>query len=718
MIFICVTLDLSSIKIWKKDAEYMSNQKQNHKYTNRLINEKSPYLLQHAYNPVAWYPWGSEAFEKAKSEDKPIFLSIGYSTCHWCHVMERESFEDEEVAEYLKEHYVSIKVDREERPDIDHIYMTVCQAMTGQGGWPLTILMTPDQKPFYAGTYFPKGSKYGRPGLMDLLTQINELWRNKRDKILETSEKVEQVIQPQAKETEKHELTAAVLEEAYTQHEGAFDPVYGGFGTEPKFPTPHHFLFLLREWKRTESPKALEMVTSSLEAMHQGGIYDHLGYGFARYSVDKKWLVPHFEKMLYDNALLASTYIEAYQATQNEKFARIAEEIFQYVEQRMTSPEGGFYSAEDADSEGEEGKFYVWNPLEIEEVLGQKAGELFCEVFDVTNEGNFEGKNILNLIHRNAGSLAKRKGLTEEELETTLAESRAKLLAYREKRVPPHKDDKILTSWNGLLIASLAKAGAALQSSTYLQRAKKAVEMIENYLVDDKGRLLARYRDGQADFLAYLDDYAFYIWGLHELYFASGEPTYLERAENLIDDVISLFWDDEHGGFYFYGKDGETLITRNKEIYDGAIPSGNSVMAFNLVRQHRLTGKEHYQEYLEKLIDTFSATITHYPMGHSFFLMALQMVMDSSVEIVISEGDNKEVYESMLQQAQQTYSPFSVLLAKSKKYLTEIDKLAPAHHDKQAKDGQSAFYLCQNFACQQPVVEVELVKELLRPTPD
>jgi uncharacterized protein len=626
--------------------------------------------------------------------------------------MERESFEDQEVADLLNANYIAIKVDREERPDVDHIYMTVCQEMTGHGGWPLTIIMTPEKKPFFAGTYFPKRQKYGRPGMMEVLTQINEIWTTDRQRVITSSQKITEAVQPRFLSHKKGELSEESLTKGYNQFLRTFDQTYGGFGDAPKFPSPHNYIFLLREYMRRADEKGLYMVETTLQAMHAGGIYDHLGYGFSRYSVDEKWLVPHFEKMLYDNALLAFLYLETYQATGNDFYARIANEIFYYVERVMTSPEGGFYSAEDADSEGEEGKFYVWSIDEIREVLGEDAA-LFCEVYGVSERGNFEGHNILNLIHQDLNAIATNHGLTVEQLQKKMAPMREKLFTVRENRIHPHKDDKILTSWNGLMIAALAKGAAALQEPHYLHLAQRAAEMIESHLMDEKGRLLARYRDGEANFLGYLDDYAFYIWGLHELYEASGDLNYLERADKLVADTISLFWDAENDGYFFYGSDAEALLARPKEIYDGAIPSGNSVMAYNLIRHNHMTGNELAGEYADKQLNAFTAHINNYPAGHSFFLMALQLALGESMEIVLAEGDNVDVFGQMVQHVQQTYLPFAVYVMKGKEQTERLTSLAPAHEGKEAVDGQSALYICQNFACQQPLVSMEEVEKKL-----
>lgn len=679
-----------------------------------LIREKSPYLLQHAHNPVNWMPWSEEAFAKAKAENKPVFLSIGYSTCHWCHVMAHESFEDQEVADLLNANYVPIKVDREERPDIDHIYMTVCQELTGQGGWPLTVFLTPDKKPFYVGTYFPKRQKWGRPGLIETLTQLTNYWDNDREKVLASSEKVTEHIQPHFLSHKKGFLSEETLQKAYSQFKDTYDHTYGGFGESPKFPTPHNYLFLLREYKRTGDTKALEMVETTLKAMHTGGIYDHLGYGFSRYSVDERWLVPHFEKMLYDNALLAYAYLETYQVTQNAYYARVAREIFHYVERVMTSPEGGFYSAEDADSEGVEGKFYVWTVEEITDVLGEEDAELFCAVYDVTPNGNFEGNSILNLIQRDVREIGRIYGLTVEQLEEKIAPMRQKLFAAREERVHPHKDDKVLTAWNGLMIAALAKGAAVLQEPHYLDTAQRAMQMIETHLVNDKGRLLARFRDGEANFLGYLDDYAFIVWALHELYMASGDVDFLERATTWIDQAIDLFWDEQSDGFFFYGTDAEQLIARPKEIYDGALPSGNSVMAFNLIRHSRLTGQEKAGACAERQLQAFSESINHYPAGFSFFLLALQLAVGKSQEIVLAEGDDVEAFGEMVSKVQQAHLPFAVYVLTGKDTQDRLAAVSPAHQGKGPLDGKSAAYVCENFACRQPVTDAQALEEMLK----
>jgi len=593
------------------------------KKTNRLINEKSPYLLQHAHNPVDWYSWGKEAFARAKAEDKPIFLSIGYSTCHWCHVMERESFESQEVADYLNQNFVSIKVDREERPDIDHVYMTACQVLTGQGGWPLTILMTPDQKPFFAGTYFPKQSMWGRIGLLDILEQVTAKWLEDRNAVIRAGDLITEQLKISPRSAESGTEPKKIADQCYRSLRRTFDGEYGGFGKAPKFPTPHNIIFLLRYWKHTGNDEALAMAEKTLQAMYRGGIYDHIGFGFARYSTDQYWLVPHFEKMLYDNALSAIAFLEAYQATGNGFYARVAREVFTYILRDMTHPEGGFYSAEDADSEGVEGKFYVWTPAEVKKVLGEDKGEIFNRIYDITSKGNFEGDSIPSLLRGLPGERAGELGLEPEKLAATLEECRQMLLEHREKRVRPHKDDKILTAWNGLMIAALARGAAVLGETSLLAAAQRAESFVRNKLFRKDGRLLARYREGEAAFEGYLDDYSFLLWGLLELNRAASKPEYLERAVDLAGQTIDLFQDTQQGGFFFYGSDAEQLIARPKEFYDGAVPSGNSVMALNLLTLAAATGDTGIRDTARRLINAAADTIAEHPQGYTFFVTAL-----------------------------------------------------------------------------------------------
>jgi uncharacterized protein YyaL (SSP411 family) len=679
---------------------------------NRLIKEKSPYLLQHAHNPVDWYPWGEEAFDRAKAEDKPIFLSIGYSTCHWCHVMERESFEDEEVASVLNQHFISIKVDREERPDIDHIYMTVCQALTGSGGWPLTIFMTPDKKPFYAGTYFPKKTKYGRIGLLELLNRLHSLWNEKREDVLKSSDQIMEAVQGSffadtegGGSADEFLVGMETVEEGFELLKRNFDRRYGGFGSAPKFPTPHNLLFLLRYHFKSNSEAALDMVSSTLEAMYRGGVYDHIGFGFSRYSTDNKWLVPHFEKMLYDNALLAMAYLECYHITKKPIMRTVAEQIFTYVLRDMTSPEGGFYSAEDADSEGVEGKFYVWTPDEVMELLGNERGREFCRLYDITEKGNFEGKSIPNLIHADNEELEK-----IPELDT----ARNLLFKAREKRVHPYKDDKILTSWNGLMIAALAMGGRILGTHSYTRAAEKAYEFIVNHLQRQDGRLLARYRDGEAGVLAYADDYAFMIWACIELYLTTYKAPYLQKAIELNKGLLEYFWDNKNGGLFLYGKDGEQLISRPKEIYDGAIPSANSQTIVNLMRLSRILGDESYAKQAESILKVFGDTINNHPMGYFNSLTGIMYAAGSSQEIVVVGDPRDDTVMAMVNVIRAKYNPFSVsVLYSVDKENEELERMIPGIVERKMHEGRPAAYVCRNFTCNAPVTTVDELKEQL-----
>ena len=629
--------------------------------------------------------------------------------------MERESFEDDEVAEVLNKHYISVKVDREERPDVDHIYMTVCQSLTGSGGWPLTVIMTPDKKPFFAGTYFPKQSMMGRPGLMDVLSQVSEVWENDRERLVGIGDQITEAIKPSFSAAPGGQLSEDVLHKAYRQLGQRFDKAYGGFGQAPKFPTPHNLTFLLRHWKQHKDDLALEMVEKTLDSMHRGGIYDHVGFGFSRYSVDGKWLVPHFEKMLYDNALLANAYLETYQATGKEQYAHVARQIFTYVLRDMTSPDGGFYSAEDADSEGEEGKFYVWRPAEIISVLGRETGELFCSLFDITEEGNFEGHNIPNLIGSNKERLAREHNLAVADLEKILEKAREKLFAHREQRVHPYKDDKILTAWNGLMIAALARGGRALEEPRYSEAAAKAINFIWDKLRREDGRLLARYRDGEAAYHAYLDDYTFLTWGLLELYQTTQEPDYLRKALTLTEDMVELFWDPEEHGFFFYGRDGEELLARPKEVYDGATPSGNSVAAANLLRLARLTGDPKLEQLSKQQLEAFSAYLEEHPSGHTHFLTALQFALYPGTEVVIAGNPGLDDTKDMLRAVQREFAPGTVLiLSPGDETGREIETLIPYIKDHKPTNGKPTAYLCRNYACQAPITEIQDLTRAIR----
>ena len=704
---------------------------------NKLITEKSPYLLQHANNPVDWYPWGEEAFAKAKAENKPIFLSIGYSTCHWCHVMERESFEVNEVAALLNRYFISIKVDREERPDVDHLYMAFCQALTGSGGWPLTIIMTPDKKPFFAGTYFPKTQRNGHQGLMELLEQVGTLWNTNEGKLRDSAERIVSAVHSGRTKTNKPSIPSSalasnvllengkgsasealqtwgekIIKKAYDNLSHSFDAQYGGFGRAPKFPTPHILTFLLRyaEDHPQDKAKALRMVRKTLDGMALGGIYDHIGFGFARYSTDEKWLIPHFEKMLYDNALLSLAYLESYQFEHHQEDAQKAKEIFTYVLRDMTSTEGGFYSAEDADAEGVEGKFHVWTPQEIEVVLGKETAAKYCAVYDISSKGNFEGKNNPNLLLGALDKIAHDNSQTKDEVLSSLESARQSLFIAREKRIHPHKDDKILTAWNGLMIAALAKGAQVLGKETYLEAAANAADFVLTHLVRNDGRLLARYREGDAAYPGYLDDYAFFIWGLLELYSASGKPQYLKTALHFQEELERLFMDDEGGGHFLTGSDAEELLFRPKESYDGALPSGNSITALNLLRLARLTGDERWEKKAEQQLLSFRPVLEEHPSGYTSFLQALQFDLHPSQELILAGSlENGEISE-MRQIFFADFRPYSSVLYQE----GSLAEIVPWTKDYPIDPSHVTAYLCQNFTCQRPVQQIAEFKSLLK----
>lgn len=603
--------------------------------TNRLNREKSPYLLQHAENPVDWYPWGEEAFARAVREDKPVFFSSGYSTCHWCHVMAHESFEDPDVAALMNETFVCIKVDREERPDLDKFYMTAGQMMTGGGGWPLTILMTPEKSPFFAATYIPKDSRFGRTGLRELILQAKQAWKGRRSEITQSATKILTLLRREDQPAAPGEpLAAALADEAYEDLMSRYDETWGGFGPPPKFPMPHQLVFLLRYGKAKGKDRAVQMAADTLRIMRAGGICDHLGYGFHRYSTDRQWLLPHFEKMLYDQALLCQAYAEAFQITGEKVFDETAREIITYVLRDMTAPEGGFYCAEDADSEGKEGKFYLWTEEEIENILGKEEAELFVDTYGLEKEGNFveeatgirTGENILHRLEA-AARIASRLGIGENVLEDKLSKARERLFAARERRVHPGKDDKILTDWNGLMIAALARGAAVFAEPAYFEAARRAYLFIEKNLRDSDGRLRHRWRDGEASARSFADDYAFLIWGLIECHDYSGDSSYLAAARSLQDILDCRFWDEKQGGYFMSADDQTDVPIRPKESYDGAIPSGNSVAFYNLIRLHRLTGENAYATRAGKLGRAFSPVISQIPSAHTMFMIALTLSM-------------------------------------------------------------------------------------------
>ncbi len=670
---------------------------------NRLAQEKSPYLLQHAYNSVDWYPWGSEAFEKASKENKPVLLSIGYSTCHWCHVMEQESFEDEEIAKLINNHFVAIKVDREERPDVDSVYMTVCQALTGSGGWPMTVMMTADQKPFFVGTYYPKEARYGRPGLMDLLSNVAKKWDMEKESLVEISHKMLSILSDELSfKGKRGDLSRNIIKRAIVSFKDSFDSIYGGFREAPKFPTPHNLMFLLRYYKLEKDGKALEIVEKTLDQMYKGGIFDHIGFGFSRYSTDNMWLVPHFEKMLYDNALLTIIYLEAYQVTGKKLYKIVAEKVMDYVLRELTDEAGGFYCAQDADSEGEEGKYYVFTPDEIIVLLGEEDGAYFNNYFHITERGNFGGKSIPNRI----------RSRNFEESDEKIEKLCKKVYAYRLRRTHLHKDDKIITSWNALMIVAFAKAYKILQKDKYLTTAKSAVRFVEEKLINHEGRLLARYREGDASYLGYLEDYAFFVWALMEIYDATFEISFLNRAFKLNQDMIELFWDNKNFGFYLYGVDGERLIGRPKELYDGAVPSGNSVAAYNLIKLARLTGNNKLEKLADSQLKFFIPSAKDYPMGYSFYMMALLLVLYPSKEIICILKDEKDQHK-IKKVLERKFMPNSILLIKHNNNEREVNTLIPFIKEYKLDNNKETYYICSNNTCSAPIYSIEELEEYL-----
>ncbi|MBT5717779.1 MAG: thioredoxin domain-containing protein [Opitutae bacterium] len=684
---------------------------------NRLIFESSPYLLQHARNPIDWYPWGDAAFKKASEEDKPVFLSIGYTTCHWCHVMEHESFEDEEVAKLMNRDYVCVKVDREERPDVDNVYMSVTQMMTGRGGWPMTIIMSPEKTPFFAGTYFPKNS------MLQLVPHFSNIWKNERKKVNEVGKSIMKSLQEIQANRNGGDLNGTHLDACFNALRKNYDPQYGGFGNRPKFPTAHTLSFLLRYYKRTGEKEAIEMVKTTLQKIHQGGVYDQVGLGIHRYSVDNEWLVPHFEKMLYDQAIFTQASLECFQVTKDPYFSRIAEEVLTYVTRDMTSPEGGFYSAEDADSDGEEGKFYVWTQEEIERILGKKDAALFLKLYRFEKDGNFldeatHQKTGVNIPHlrKSLDQHAKDQNQDSEEFRKKINSLHSKLFAYRKKRIHPQKDDKVLTDWNGLMISTFAQSAKALNQKKYLNIAQKAADFCLSELRQKNGRLLKRWRKGKAGLPGHLEDYAFLTQGLLDLYEASFEIKYLRASIELVDLTLKHFEDRTEGGFFLTANDGEKLLIRAKEIYDGAIPSGNSVMALNLLRVHKITGKEEYLNSAEDLFSAFSGFLEKNPQGAEVLLHALDFALAPAKEIVIAGEAGSKDTTRLIETINEHFMPAKVLLFRPTNIeKPEITTMSPFLINHGLIKGKAAAYICENQTCQKPLTDIaKLSKELAK----
>jgi len=667
---------------------------------NSLSKEKSPYLLQHQDNPVDWLPWGDEAFEKARNENKPVFLSIGYATCHWCHVMAHESFEDEDIAKLLNESFINVKVDREERPDLDSTYMTVCQMLNGQGGWPLTIILTPDKEPFFAATYIPKEARFGRLGLRQLIPGVKGMWDHEPEKIKKAVDSIKEGFgRSQQFESGEFPGTEAV-DYAAEQLAMKFDDEFGGFGNAPKFPSPHNLMFLLRHWKKTNDERFLDGVTDTLTAMRLGGIWDHVGFGFHRYSTDREWLLPHFEKMLYDQALLMMAYTEAWQITKNPLFKQTVYEIADYVSRDLMSKEGSFYSAEDADSEGEEGKFYIWKTKEIESILTSEEINFFITHFNLKAEGNFEDEATKQLIGQNIPHLKKELNNIESDDWEVI---RKKLFTLREERVRPQLDDKILTDWNALMIVALSKAGAVFEEQNFIEKAELASSFIEQKLTIES-QLYHRFKDGETAIKAFADDYAFMIWAGIELYEATFKTQYLKNAIQLNEALINIFWDKEHGGFFLSVDDKDQPLGRQKQIYDGAVPSSNSTALLNLIRLGRFTGDTSLEEKANDLGKFFSADLIRSGSSSTMSMMALQFIYDDPKEIIIAEGENDA--SEFIRHFHTEFDPSKVLLFNPIKKDLKSFKITPFLKTQTTVDKKTTIYICRNYSCEKPVFDI------------
>lgn len=679
-------------------------------HTNRLIDETSPYLLQHAHNPVDWYPWGPDALDKAKTENKPILLSIGYSACHWCHVMEHESFENPQIATMMNEHFVNIKVDREERPDLDHIYQSVVQMFTGQGGWPLTAFLTPDQEAFYGGTYYPPEDRHGRPGFVRILQSIADAYHNRSQDIDKSLEQIRDGLKRLSTfDNETRELTPSLLENGVHGLANAIDRTHGGFGTQPKFPNPSNLEFILRFWQGSGNNNFLNMARLSLDKMAHGGIYDQLGGGFHRYSTDAHWLVPHFEKMLYDNAQLLPLYLTMYQITQAPLYSRIARETLSYLKREMLHSEGGFYSTQDADSEGVEGKFFVWTKDEVNEQLGD-AARLFCRYYDITETGNWEdGNNIPHLTI----SLNQLSTLFNQELESVTASidaSKHTLFHVRNQRIKPFRDEKILTAWNGLMLSGLMQAYAVLGDTKALDAARTSIDFLYHHMWRD-GRLLRTYKDGHARLNGYLDDYAFLAAALLDGFEATFEPNYFDFAQTLAETMIDEFWDTDQGGFFFTGNSHETLVNRTKSAFDEAIPSGNAIATKTLLRLYHYTGKADYLRRAEQVLQLLATSMNSHPLGFGAMFNTLDFYLRKPQEIVLVGEPDAADTQALLKVIHRHYLPNKTLVRLDpQRFAANLDTL-PLLQDilvgKTQVNGQATVYVCHNFTCSLPITETQ-----------
>src|SRR5215213_4069078 len=666
---------------------------------NHLIHETSPYLLQHAHNPVDWYPWGEEAFEKARRENKPVLLSIGYSACHWCHVMAHESFEDEQIAKLMNEYFVNIKVDREERPDLDQIYMNAVQMMTHHGGWPMTVFLTPDAVPFYGGTYFPPQDRYNIPGFPRVLIGVAEAYKERPDEIRETGTSlITELRRLSETGSSEHPIDPELLDAAYGGMTRNYDSVNGGFGGAPKFPPAMALEFLLRTYVRTGNPDALQMISHTCQKMANGGMYDQLGGGFHRYATDSRWLVPHFEKMLYDNALLCRLYLHYFQVSEEPSARETVEGILDYVLREMTHPDGGFYSTQDADSEGHEGKFFVWDLEEIRNALGETAAARFADFYNITESGNFEGKNILN-VTRSLEDVAVAHNVSVAELRASLNESKRILFELREDRVKPDRDEKILTAWNGLMLASFAEAGIVLNRPDYTGAARRNAEFVLSNLRKDRS-LLRTWKDGRAKFNAYLEDYAFFAEGLLTLFETTGELRWLQESLALTERMVEEFWDNEGGGFFFTGKSHEDLIVRSKNYFDNATPSGNSVAAIVLLRLAALTGRENYRNLGTAVLREVGDQTRRYPSGFGYALSAADFLLSTPKEVAIVGKDASDI-QPLLAETWRQYLPNKVVAAG-----TEAAEITPLLENRPLVNGLATAYVCEHFTCNQPVTDL------------